>query len=37
MRITKIEREATMILKRKIYNKLLVWKEKCNGTKAIFD
>ena len=24
-----------MILKRKIYNKLLNWKEECNGTKAI--
>lgn len=24
-----------MILKRKIYNKLLAWKEECNGSKAI--
>lgn len=24
-----------MILKRKIYNKLLNWKEECNGTKVI--
>lgn len=33
--VTIYRRECHMILKRKIYHKLLEWKKECNGTKAI--